>query len=375
MLSTLLTVTFATLTIISGQDYLMDVDDIPRDGVLLRRQKRFFPLFSVVRFPNSQCTASNTFNGTCFTKRECASQGGTAFGSCANGFGVCCVFQKSCGSTMSTNITYFTNPSYPTTYDGGDRCGISVQKCSSNICQLRVDFLDFTLAQPTSEGVCDYDLLSISGGSPRVPRICGENTDQHMYVDFEGTNPISISIDTSTEYSMKRRWNMRIQQIACDSQMRAPSGCLQYYTSISGSVTSFNYGTSSNPRMSDGGTTGTREMSELNYGVCVKSVSGYCSIKWSAADNAFSISGDSETLTADFGTNCTTDYVIIPNPTEVNSNMDNEPVDRFCGSSFSPKMSTLKPFLLYVVTDNTETESDTGNNGFSLSYKQIICSI
>lgn len=52
-----------------------------------------FPLFSVVRFANSQClsSAESRLNGTCFTRRECTNFGGTPSGPCANGLGTCCV--------------------------------------------------------------------------------------------------------------------------------------------------------------------------------------------------------------------------------------------------------------------------------------------
>jgi len=85
---------------------------------------------------------------------------------------------------------------------------------------------------------------------------------------------------------------------------------------------------------------------------------------------------------------CTTDYIIIPN-TGV--------AERFCGTDFetitskyyntslvklSNKFSiylyfsaSLKPFVLYVVTDNTETPTDLANKGFSLMFRQLICSI
>lgn len=52
-----------------------------------------FPLFSVVRFANSEClsSAESRLNGTCFTRRECTNFGGTPSGPCANGLGTCCV--------------------------------------------------------------------------------------------------------------------------------------------------------------------------------------------------------------------------------------------------------------------------------------------
>ena len=37
--------------------------------------------------------------------------GGTSSGSCASGFGVCCILTSSCGATISTNNTYFSSSS------------------------------------------------------------------------------------------------------------------------------------------------------------------------------------------------------------------------------------------------------------------------
>lgn len=45
--------------------------------------------------------------------------------------------------------------------------------------QLRLDFLEATLAQPNATGWCDFDVLLVSGGSSTVPRMCGDNTNQH----------------------------------------------------------------------------------------------------------------------------------------------------------------------------------------------------
>lgn len=46
------------------------------------------------------------------------------------------IVQKTCSSTTNVNNTYFTNPEYPTTYEGQGRCTITVQRCNSNICQV-----------------------------------------------------------------------------------------------------------------------------------------------------------------------------------------------------------------------------------------------
>ncbi len=43
------------------------------------------------RFSNSACAGSGARNGTCYTEAECTQRGGVDAGSCAAGFGVCCV--------------------------------------------------------------------------------------------------------------------------------------------------------------------------------------------------------------------------------------------------------------------------------------------
>ena len=48
-----------------------------------------FPLFQ-----NAECYASESSGseyGTCYTASECSDFGGTAYGTCAKGYGVCCI--------------------------------------------------------------------------------------------------------------------------------------------------------------------------------------------------------------------------------------------------------------------------------------------
>lgn len=118
-----------------------------------------------------------------------------------------------------------------------------------------------------------------------------------------------------------------------------------YYTGVTGTVTSFNYGTMPNGDVEAFGTniTGTREIANLNYGVCVRMEAGYCSIRWMQTNDrySFTVTGDvigSGDLvgTPDAsvtGAGCTTDFVVIPNPVEFPG------VDRFCGTGFPPTRS------------------------------------
>ncbi|KAK7066142.1 hypothetical protein SK128_026521, partial [Halocaridina rubra] len=75
-----------------------------------------FPVVQIVTFENGPCTAASGETGTCYSQKECSNEGGSASGTCANGFGVCCVLTATCDGKASVNGTYFTNPGYPGTY-------------------------------------------------------------------------------------------------------------------------------------------------------------------------------------------------------------------------------------------------------------------
>ena len=48
-------------------------------------------IYSGTRFNNGPCSGDNNLNGTCYTEQECSSRGGVNGGSCAAGFGICCI--------------------------------------------------------------------------------------------------------------------------------------------------------------------------------------------------------------------------------------------------------------------------------------------
>merc|ERR1719342_428370 len=118
------------------------------------RKERVFSLFSVVQFPNDACAStSGTYsNGTCFTANECSSNGGSANGNCASGFGVCCVFSISAsGSKINQNNSYIVNPSYPSNYaptSTPSTVSYTIEKCSTDICRIRLDYESFVLTAP-----------------------------------------------------------------------------------------------------------------------------------------------------------------------------------------------------------------------------------
>lgn len=287
----------------------------------------------------------------------------------------------SCGATTQYNNTYFYNIGYPGTYSGSGRCSIIVEPTDVNICQLRIDFLTLALAPPNGHGYCTTDSLQITGGSSTVPPLCGENSGLHVYVNFNGRAPITISVITMSSYTFNRQWQFKISQLSCASPTLAPSGCLQYYFESSGKVHSFNYASTPNPRLNSIGLAGTRQLANQRYGICIRKAANMCSITWKQIDSdpfSLTITGDVDVYPADMlgsditeNQNCTTDYIIIPNPERNNVALSS---DRFCGLGMMPVISFISPFVLYVVTDGNEDE-DISNRGFSLEYEQNDCPI
>ncbi|KAK2724432.1 hypothetical protein QYM36_001070, partial [Artemia franciscana] len=197
--------------------------------------------------------------------------------SCASGFGVCCTFLiQTCGTTTNKNCTYFQNPGYPSASVAPLQCSLVVQKCSADICQLRLDFQEFVISQPDSstfetmganfQGQCVTDSFTVSGGSNPIPVLCGTNTGQHMYVDMTtggGSFTLSFSLGASSEAeSLERTWNVKISQLPCDAISNAPPQCLQYFTSTTGTLLSYNY------QVEDA--ENTYMLSNTDYTICIR---------------------------------------------------------------------------------------------------------
>merc|ERR1719415_144517 len=200
------------------------------------RAGKAFSLFSIVQFPNQQCTgsSSSTTYGTCLTSSECSSKGGTADGNCAAGFGVCCVITSTtCGTSISTNTTYIRNPGYPSSYtaSSASTCTYTFNKASADICQLRLDFQTFSgFATSTTAGLCE-DTLAMKGQTGvDPPAICGTNTGYHMYTEFGATSTDTISMTltyAANGLSTAKTFNILARQISCTATWKAPTDCTQ----------------------------------------------------------------------------------------------------------------------------------------------------
>merc|ERR1719330_1956872 len=256
------------------------------------REGKVLPVFQVVKFPNDVCAGASR-NGTCYTAEECSTKGGTSDGSCASGFGVCCVFALSCGGSASENQTYLIQSSVTTSTSP---CKYTICPCSTDICRIRFDFTTMVLAGAVAGtitaaaavgaagtlngpliGDCVDDQFSITGGLGRgTPTICGTNTGYHMIVDADRTantcHTALFNIGGTT--STSRSWNVLVTQYSCgDTDKSGWPGCLQYYTATSSNIQNFGF-----PPTITAVTSAVTHLSNQHYDICIRRASGYCYI-------------------------------------------------------------------------------------------------
>merc|ERR1711971_439701 len=260
------------------------------------REGKILPVFQVIKFPNDVCSGA-TRNGTCYTSEECSTKGGASDGSCASGFGVCCVFALACGASASENQTYLVQAAVTTLTNP---CKYTICPCGTNICRIRFDFTTMVLAGAVAGtvtaaataisaagtlngpliGDCVDDQFSISGGTGRsTPTICGTNTGYHMIVDADSTgntcHTALFNIGGTTTTS--RSWNVLITQYSCgDTDSSGWPGCLQYYTATANTIQNFGF-----PPTITAVTAGVTHLSNQHYDICIRRASGSCYICYS----------------------------------------------------------------------------------------------
>merc|ERR1712029_583929 len=220
---------------------------------------------------------------------ECTTKGGTASGTCATSFGVCCVFSISCGGSSSANNSYAIFSSYSTSTDD-DPCTYTFCKTNTDVCKLRIDFDTMVLSAPRTMtstqvytdgafvGDCGTDSLTISNpGGPIPPTICGYNTGQHMFVPAsDSCNQVNIDIDTGST-TTTRQWQIKVTQYECDNMMAPEQDCLQYLTASTGTIASFNFDTTATSSVA----TSQTHLSNQYYSICIRRARGYCSLCFS----------------------------------------------------------------------------------------------
>jgi len=331
------------------------------------RDKRVLSLFSVVTFKNNECTASNGLTGTCYSSTDCSDLGGTTSGNCASGFGVCCIIEiAACGGTVSQNSTYVSNSGYPSTISStAQTCTYTVNYCSTNICQLRLDFTNLVLE--TTNGAVTTDYLTVNGPTDvDPPAIAGTNTGYHMYVETaRSTTATTVAVTTASATSTAQSWRIRVSQIDCESTMLAPESCTQYFTTDSGTIYSYGY---------------PEELQSQRMTACIRANANKCSVDYSAAGgtspDTFEVGS---AIATSENTACATSVVLINNANVGTGSSGTGPAGAtgaVCNSVFAAIQGTAADGVIkqtsapFFITHLSETSSLSGFEGFKLNYVQ-----
>jgi len=354
------------------------------------KKGKAFSLFSVVTFPNVECTTTMTpaMKGTCVTQEECQNTGNTvatASGNCASGFGVCCFRRITEPGAVTESLTHIESEGFPTPVAALTAAPVTpVARAfpimtDSSVCAVKFDFINVQLADPTAAGVCG-DALTVATparnpGAGFVPgALCGVLTGQHMYVDVNtagGAMAATININTDNTAG-NRFWKILVQRIACDSPDLPPAGCLQFFTGLSGMITSFN-----GARMGDA----HQMIQNQQYRVCIKRGAGMCGVRYREADAAGTI--DSFGLGPANDNPATAGQVGGPTGVAVCAAATHQfitiqAIGKICGGVLSPKEGQAKTSPVTSNEFGLTVTAPSGlatqpASGFNLIYNQVAC--
>jgi len=248
----------------------------------------------------------------------------------------------------------------------------------SSIFTNRFDFINVQLKDPTATGTCD-DTLNVvtparNPAAGFVPgNLCGVLTGQHVYVDVNtagGAMAATININTDNNAG-NRFWKILVQRIACNSPDLPPAGCLQFFTGLSGLITSFN-----GARMADA----HQMIQNQQYRVCIKRGAGMCSVRYreaagqidsfglgaAAADAANPANGEFTGNSGVAGTCAATQFITV------------QPIGKICGGVLSSvdgqavagPVESNEFGLTVTAADAVATQP---GSGFNLIYNQVAC--
>uniref|UniRef100_A0A0N8BNF5 CUB domain-containing protein n=2 Tax=Daphnia magna TaxID=35525 RepID=A0A0N8BNF5_9CRUS len=379
------------------------------------------------------CTSPSGDDGICAPGSVCSLFGGRPSGSCILGK-VCCINAiTTCGGTVTLNNTYWQSPSTPVSVPS--TCALTVrmdtklvEQLAKPICQIRLDFVSFTTAQPTA-GTCT-DTFLVGGSTSTVPTICGDNSGQHMYVDVPSSAVTPTDVQLMFNFAAgtaTRSWNIKIAMLPCGASYLAPPGCLQYFPAATGRVRSFNW-------QDIAAAAAPRQLNNQDYNICFRTelVTGQrstqmcLSVCTTVTGDAFSITTAATvdiglananaitgaSINSNVGTTvinaagdtliatCLYDFLLIAGARDANG----IEADRYCGNALNPAAgpplvagtpaalgaansvqvcTPVRPFKITYRTDGTELAVpaalpalpafaglDVANTGFCLDFQQ-----
>ncbi|KAL1398688.1 hypothetical protein pipiens_008762 [Culex pipiens pipiens] len=304
-----------------------------------------------------------------------------------------------CGGTSLLKMTTLISPAQIGTNGGAaSSCTYTIRAMNLRVCQLRLDFNTFNLAQPTADPYprCVNDVLTIENMDFHL---CGANDGQHIYVPFSPTyNDMTMTIDFKlagrTLGEQAPYWNIRVQQLECpvgpafasklanrfipeipppsgktfsnDLATLAPTGCLQYFTAPTGTIKSFNFGPG--PYIGD-----------TNYAICFRRTRAnrILSLHADVFDLGYVETGGMEWTDNECYSNIPTpgrseDYLFIQDGHYVAAGGITRRASRFCGQSIiqnTVETSSPGPFVVYFNSDKLIEASR--EMGFHITYEIV----
>lgn len=214
----------------------------------------------------------------------------------------------------------------------------------------------------------------------RPPALCGTLTDQHLYIDSGRTVSTIATIKFTLASASDNYWRIKVSQIPCWSSMRAPPGCLQYFTGALSTVTSFNWD----------GTTACSSgcfLKEQAYRVCLRPEKGMCGVRYSETDSESS-SVDTFDMTegASYARTGQAQCGAIEQGYLEIASADGQTMDRYCGTHLSQTSDATNPAnsagVVYAAESNPwnfgviaiSGQSQNKVGGFSIVAQQTPCS-
>lgn len=166
-------------------------------------------------------------------------------------------------ATISENRTRVRNKEYPSiaTATTAQSIVYTVNKMNQDICQIRLDFGTFVIAGPsvsteaiaTGAQLCQDSLIITTTDvtattSTPTGVLCGALTGEHLYVDLSPTASDAATLTLATLVSgtltpaiAQRTWDIKVSQIECHANYRAPPGCQRYFMADYGKIISPNF--------------------------------------------------------------------------------------------------------------------------------------
>lgn len=336
------TITVLALVAVTKGSVVPDGTNNREDKGLAGLNKLLPSLLSLlnITIANDPCDteSGNPAQGICYSQKECANMpSGEADGTCANGYGVCCVDVTGAGGYADVTITksgsYFQCTSCKS--PGVITATIDPPKGTS---QIFLEFEDLHILGP-SEGDCSNDTFIVVGGNPgtEFPVLCGDNSGQHMYIDVDNSDGPYKLLATMSDVEFDRSFKVKTTFY---SEKQAPARCLQYHTEKSGDFSSFNYGDDGHDPIA---------LNNQNYAICFGYVSGFCDI---------GVTFSRFDLGALDGT-CGGDLVHVGR-------------EQICGDfiDYTARANATGPISFNVMTDDT---NEGLQEGFSGSYMMMAC--